>query len=304
LSPNSEKHQQNSIQLFMKPTIGFIGLGVMGASMAGHLQDAGYPLRVFNRTKTKADPLISKGAVWCETPSATAHSADFVLTIVGYPTDVENVYLGENGILSAAKAGTVLIDLTTSRPDLALKIAEQASKLGVSALDAPVSGGDAGAKAARLSIMVGGEPEDFQKALPILNVMGANVVRQGKSGAGQYTKMCNQIAIASGMLGVCESMAYAQKAGLDPTTVLKCIESGAAASWSLSNLMPRALSGDFNPGFFVKHFIKDMKIAIESAEAMQLDLPGLSLAKQLYERLAENGCENNGTQALLKLYTG
>lgn len=271
--------------------------------MAGHLQEAGYPLRVFNRTKTKADHLISKGAVWCETPAEAANSADFVLTIVGFPNDVETVYLGENGILSGAKTGSILIDLTTSRPDLAIKIAEQAGKRAIGALDAPVSGGDAGAKAARLSIMVGGNAEDFTKALPILEVMGANIVHQGKAGAGQYTKMCNQIAIASGMIGVCESMAYAQKAGLDTSTVLKSIESGAAASWSLSNLMPRALSGDFNPGFFVKHFIKDMKIAIESAEIMQLDLPGLSLAKQLYEKLAESGCENNGTQALLKLYT-
>lgn len=287
----------------MKPTIGFIGLGVMGASMAGHLQDAGYPLRVFNRTKTKADHLVSNGATWCETPGEVARLADFVLTIVGFPSDVESVYLGEQGILSNVKAGAILIDLTTSRPDLAIKIAEQANKRGIGSLDAPVSGGDAGAKAARLSIMVGGKIEDFHKALPILDIMGANIVYQGKAGSGQYTKMCNQIAIASGMIGVCESMAYAQKAGLDPSTVLKSIESGAAASWSLSNLMPRALSGDFNPGFFVKHFIKDMKIAIESAEVMQLDLPGLALAKQLYEKLAENGCENNGTQALLKRYT-
>ncbi|MBL4575642.1 MAG: NAD(P)-dependent oxidoreductase [Opitutaceae bacterium] len=287
----------------MKPTIGFIGLGVMGASMAGHLQEAGYPLRVFNRTQAKADHLVNKGATWCATPGEAARGADFILTIVGFPNDVEAVYLGENGILSSAKQGSILIDLTTSRPDLAIKIAEQASAQGIGALDAPVSGGDAGAKAARLSIMVGGRTEDFQKALPILNVMGAKIVHQGESGAGQYTKMCNQIAIASGMMGVCEAMAYAQKAGLNPTTVLQSIESGAAASWSLSNLMPRALAGDFEPGFFVKHFIKDMKIAIESAEAMQLDLPGLTLAKKLYEKLAASGYENNGTQALFKQYT-
>ena len=286
-----------------KETIAFIGTGVMGRSMAGHLQNAGYPLNVYNRTKSKTDDLVAAGATWCDTPGAAATGADIIITIVGFPKDVEEVYLSEDGILANAKSGSLIIDMTTSSPTLAKKIAEAAYEKGIGSLDAPVSGGDLGAKEARLSIMVGGSQEDFDRALPAFEIMGKNIQLQGPAGSGQYTKMVNQIAIAAGMLGITEAMAYAKKSGLDPFHVLKSIETGAAGSWSLSNLSPRALKGDFAPGFFVKHFIKDMRIAIESADEMGLELPGLKLAKSLYDKLAAQGGEDNGTQALLKLYS-
>ena len=286
-----------------KPIIGFIGTGVMGCSMAGHLLAAGHPVNVFNRTREKAEELLSKGAEWCEQPGEVAAKSDIVITIVGFPADVETVYLGDNGIVASARSGSILIDMTTSSPGLAVRIHEAAKAKNYSVLDAPVSGGDVGAREARLSIMVGGDQDAFDRAKPILDIMGANVVLQGPAGSGQHTKMCNQIAIASGMMAICESMAYAKASGLDPDTVLKSIGSGAAASWSLSNLAPRMLGGDFAPGFYVKHFIKDLRIALESAESMQLDLPGLRLASELYLKLASAGCENDGTQALFKLYT-
>ena len=286
-----------------KESIAFIGIGVMGKSMAGHLLNAGYPINLYNRTKSKTDELVVNGANWHDTPGSAAAAADLIITIVGFPKDVEEVYLGDYGILESAKSGSLIIDMTTSSPLLAKKIAAAAAEKGIGALDAPVSGGDLGAREARLSIMVGGTQDDFDRATPMLEVMGKNIQLQGEPGAGQYTKMVNQIAIAGGMLGISEAMAYAKKSGLDPFQVLKSIESGAAASWSLSNLSPRALKGDFAPGFFVKHFIKDMRIAIESADEMGLDLPGLKLAKSLYEKLATQGGEDNGTQALLKLYT-
>jgi len=285
-----------------KPVIGFIGIGVMGRSMAGHLLNAGYPLHVHNRTQAKAQDLLDKGAQWQDSPGKVAAVSDVIITIVGFPNDVEAVYLGDDGILTNAKAGSTVIDMTTSCPDLAQKIAEQAKTKGISSFDAPVSGGDIGAREARLSIMVGGDVEVFEKIKPLFEIMGKNIVLQGPAGSGQHTKMCNQIAIASGMMAISEAMAYARKSGLKPETVLKSIESGAAGSWSLTNLAPRLLKGDFAPGFFVKHFIKDMKIAIGSAENMGLDLPGLQLAKQLYEKLADRGCEDDGTQALFKLY--
>lgn len=286
-----------------KETIAFIGTGVMGRSMAGHLLNAGYPLNVYNRTKSKTDELVAAGATWCDTPGAAAAGADIIITIVGFPKDVEEVYLGDDGILANAKSGSLFIDMTTSSPALAKKIAEVAEGKGIGSLDAPVSGGDLGAKEARLSIMVGGSQADFDRALPAFEIMGKNIQLQGPAGSGQYTKMVNQIAIAAGMLGITEAMAYAKKSGLDPFHVLKSIETGAAGSWSLSNLSPRALKGDFAPGFFVKHFIKDMRIAIESADEMGLELPGLKLAKSLYDKLAAQGGEDNGTQALLKLYS-
>jgi 3-hydroxyisobutyrate dehydrogenase len=286
-----------------KETIAFIGTGVMGRSMAGHLLNAGYPLNVYNRTKSKTDELVAAGATWCDTPGAAAAGADIIITIVGFPKDVEEVYLGDDGILANAKSGSLLIDMTTSSPALAKKIAEVAEGKGIGSLDAPVSGGDLGAKEARLSIMVGGSQADFDRALPAFEIMGKNIQLQGPAGSGQYTKMVNQIAIAAGMLGITEAMAYAKKSRLDPFHVLKSIETGAAGSWSLSNLSPRALKGDFAPGFFVKHFIKDMRIAIESADEMGLELPGLKLAKSLYDKLAAQGGEDNGTQALLKLYS-
>ncbi len=282
--------------------IGFIGLGVMGRSMAGHLLKAGYALAVYNRTKAKAEPLIQDGAVWKDSPAEVAAAADVIITIVGYPRDVEEIYLGENGIVHRAKPGSYLIDMTTSKPSLAQKIHQLAKEKGLHALDAPVSGGDTGAREARLTIMAGGDEADFQAVKPILDLMGSNIVLQGGAGAGQHTKMSNQIAIASGMLGVCEAVAYAEKAGLDGNTVLQSISAGAAGSWSLSNLAPRIIAGNFEPGFYVKHFIKDMNIALESAEEMGLMTPGLQLAKSLYEQLAAEGGENNGTQALYKLY--
>ncbi|MCM3705799.1 MULTISPECIES: NAD(P)-dependent oxidoreductase [Cytobacillus] len=282
--------------------IGFVGTGVMGKSMAGHLLKAGYPLVVYTRTKEKAFELIEHGAEWAETPSAVAKKADVIITIVGYPADVEEVYLGEKGIITNGRSNTYVIDMTTSTPTLAKRIYEEAGKLGIHALDAPVSGGDVGARDARLSIMAGGDREAFLAVEPILNLLGTNIVYQGKAGSGQHTKMCNQIAIASNMIGVCEAVVYAEKAGLDPKTVLQSISSGAAGSWSLSNLAPRMIEGNFEPGFYIKHFIKDMNIALDEAEAMGMMTPGLSLAKKMYAELAEKGEENSGTQALYKYW--
>jgi len=282
--------------------IGFIGTGVMGKSMVGHLLAAGYSLMVYNRTKAKAQELLDRGAVWADTVSDMAAQCDIVITMVGYPQDVENTYLGNNGLIANSQLGTILIDMTTSSPLLAKNIYEAGSKQGIKVLDAPVSGGDVGARQAKLSIMVGGDEAAFKEVLPVLECLGNNIVLQGSAGAGQHTKMCNQIAIASNMMGVCEAMAYATKAGLDPDKVLLSIATGAAASFSLSNLAPRMLAGDTAPGFYVKHFIKDMKIAIEAAEEMGLMVPGLTLAKSLYEQLAASGHENSGTQALFRLY--
>jgi len=282
--------------------IGFIGTGVMGKSMAGHLLKAGYHVVVYNRTKASADDLIKMGAVWQDTVAELAAQSNVIISMVGYPKDVEEVYLGVNGIINHAKSGSYLLDMTTSAPDLAKKIYKEALAMEMYALDAPVSGGDVGAKEARLAIMVGGDEDVFRAMLPIFNCLGKNIVLQGNAGAGQYTKMCNQIAIASTMIGVCEAMAYAQKAGLKPEMALKSIETGAAGSFSLSNLAPRMLANNFAPGFYVKHFVKDMTIALDSAKQMGLLTPGLELAKTLYEKLAERGDENSGTQALYKLY--
>ncbi len=282
--------------------IGFIGLGVMGNSMAGHLQNAGYALNVYNRTKERAQSLIDKGAKWQDSVADVAANSNIIITIVGFPHDVEEVYLGAEGIIANAEPGSLLIDMTTSKPNLAQQIANDAAARNIASVDAPVSGGDLGAKEARLSIMVGANEDAFERAKPVLEIMGKNIVLQGPAGSGQHTKMCNQIAIASLMIGVVEAMEYAKQSGLEPFTVLKSIESGAAGSWSLSNIAPRALKEDFAPGFYVKHFIKDMGIAIDSAREMNLDLPGLLLAKKLYDKLAELGYENDGTQALFRLY--
>ncbi|WP_218839271.1 NAD(P)-dependent oxidoreductase [Evansella halocellulosilytica] len=282
--------------------IGFIGTGVMGKSMALHLLQGGYSVNVYNRTKTKTDELVNEGATWCNTIKELAVKSDIIITIVGYPADVEQVYLSEDGLIHHAKPGTLLVDMTTSTPSLAKKIAAAAREKEMYAFDAPVSGGDIGAREAKLAIMVGGDEEVFQSLLPVFSLMGTNIQHQGEAGAGQFTKMANQIAIASTMMGVCEAMVYAEKAGLDQVKVLKSIESGAAGSFSLSKLAPRMIEGDFEPGFYIKHFIKDMKIAIQSAEEMGLNTPGLTQAKQLYEHLAEKGEENAGTQALYKYY--
>jgi 3-hydroxyisobutyrate dehydrogenase len=282
--------------------IGFIGTGVMGQSMVKNLIKAGYKLHVYSRTKSKTDELVEAGAVWQESPAALAREVDVVITMVGFPSDVEEVYLGEQGVIRNAKPGSYFIDMTTSSPSLAKRIEEEARKSGSYSLDAPVSGGDVGAREARLSIMVGGEQDVFEAVKLIFEKLGTNIVYQGQAGAGQHTKMSNQIAIASNMMGVCEALIYSKKAGLDPTTVLKSIESGAAGSWSLSNLGPRIINGNFDPGFFVKHFIKDMGIALEAADEMGLQTHGLKLAKSLYEQLVELGEENSGTQALYKIY--
>jgi 3-hydroxyisobutyrate dehydrogenase len=283
-------------------TIGFIGIGVMGKSMARHLLNEGYRLHIYTRTKAKAEDLLADGAIWENSVAVLAGNCNVVFTIVGFPPDVEEVYLGEDGILANIAAGSYVVDMTTSKPELAVRIYDEARNKKVKALDAPVSGGDIGAREARLSIMVGGDREAYTAMLPVFALLGKNIVYQGGPGSGQHAKMCNQIVIAGSMMGVCEALAYAVKSGLDPLTVLKSIESGAAASWTLSNLGPRIIDGNFAPGFYVKHFIKDMTIAAEAARAMDLETPGLDLAKSLYERLAEQGGGNHGTQALYKLY--
>jgi 3-hydroxyisobutyrate dehydrogenase len=282
--------------------IGFIGLGVMGNSMAKNLLNAGYSLLVYTRTKEKASDIINMGAEWADNPKKIATQAHVIITMVGYPTDVEEIYLSEDGLLANCKKNTFLIDMTTSTPTLAKKIFAEATTRGLYALDAPVSGGDLGAREGKLSIMVGGEVSAYEKMMPIFEILGTNIVYQGEAGAGQHTKMCNQIAIATNMIGVSEALVYAEKAGLNPETVLQTISAGAAGSWSLTHLAPRVLKGDFAPGFYIKHFIKDMKIALEEAEKLRIDLPGLSLAKTMYESLVAKGEENSGTQALYKYW--
>lgn len=282
--------------------VGFIGLGVMGQSMAKHLLAAGHELYVYNRTKAKADQLVSLGAVWLDTPKQIAEAAEFVLTIVGYPKDVEEVYFGEAGVFAGVHSQSLLVDLTTSTPSLAIKIAEKSVELGIRSLDAPVSGGDLGAKEARLTTMVGGEVEAFERAKPILEVFSNKVTRQGKTGAGQHTKMANQIMIAGTMTGLVELLVYAREAGLDLEVVLETVGGGAAANWSLANYAPRILRQDFTPGFFAKHFLKDLKIALDEAEKMGIALPSTELAAKLYEQLCQAGHQDDGTQALIKLW--
>ncbi|MCX4145857.1 NAD(P)-dependent oxidoreductase [Paraburkholderia madseniana] len=285
-----------------KPAVGFIGLGIMGASMAARLAAAGYPLHVYNRTRAKAEPLIEAGASWHATPKALAEASDVVITIVGMPDDVRALYLGDDGLIMNARRDAVLIDMTTSSPQLAEELAAHAATSGVHTLDAPVSGGDVGAREGRLSIMVGGAADVLARVEPMLRCLGTNIVLQGGPGAGQHTKLCNQIVIASTMLGVCEGLAYAHSAGLDAQTVLSAIGGGAAGGFQLNNMGPRIAKGDFAPGFFIEHFIKDMRIAHEEAAHMRRELPGLDLVRGLYQKLAEQGFTRNGTQALFKLY--
>ena len=282
--------------------IGFIGLGVMGGSMASHLLAAGHSLTVFNRTREKGADLMTRGAKWADTPAAVAAASDILISMVGYPHDVEKIYFGDGGILSAMKAGGYVVDMTTSSPKLARRLYEAAKERGIAALDAPVSGGDIGARNASLVVMVGGDRAAFDAVKPLFALLGRTIRYFGPAGSGQYAKMANQIAIASNMMGVCEAVAYAKRAGLDPAEVVETISGGAAGSWSLSNLAPRMLRGDYAPGFFIKHFIKDMGIALSSAEEMHLDLPGLKLAKRLYDELSARGMEDNGTQALIQWY--
>lgn len=279
--------------------IGWVGSGVMGSSMCGHLLDAGYPVQVFSRTQARADALLERGARWASSPAEAASGAEVVFTMVGLPTDVREVVLGPEGTLSHAEAGTTLVDMTTSQPSLAREIALLARARAVESIDAPVSGGDIGARNATLSIMVGGEREAFDRVLPLFELMGKTIEYQGEAGAGQHTKMVNQILIATGMIGVCEALLYAFRAGLDLDGVLRSVGGGAAGSWSLSNYAPRILKHDYEPGFRVEHFLKDMEIALSEARQMNLALPGLALANQLYLALRAQGGGAKGTQALV-----
>lgn len=280
-------------------TIGWIGTGVMGVSMLSLIQQQGYKSVVYNRTKEKARSLIEAGAEWAESPKAVAEKAQIIFTIVGFPEDVREVYLGDEGVLQSAKEGSIVVDMTTTEPSLAEEIYTEAKQKGVSAIDAPVSGGDVGAKKGTLSIMVGGDKEAVDTVMPLFEIMGKNIVYQGGAGNGQHTKMCNQITISGTMIGVCECLLYGYKAGLDLPTMLKSISGGAAACWTLDNLAPRIVDRNFDPGFYVEHFIKDMGIALMEANRMGLALPGLALVKQMYEAVKAQGHGKLGTQALM-----
>lgn len=282
-----------------KTRIGWIGTGVMGLSMCGHLIDKGFQATVYSRTREKSQPLVDKGAAWANSPRAVAENSDVIFAIVGFPQDVREVFLGENGALDGAKAGSILVDMTTSEPSLAVEIYEAAKEKGVHSVDAPVSGGDVGAKEARLSIMIGGDDEVVSALQPCWEAMGKTIVHQGPAGAGQHTKMVNQTLISSMMIGVCEALLYGYKAGLDLETVMKSVSTGAAGSWSLSNLGPRIMANNFDPGFFVEHFIKDMGIALAESRRMGLSMPGLALAEQLYQSVKAKGWGRRGTHALM-----
>jgi 3-hydroxyisobutyrate dehydrogenase len=282
-----------------KTRIGWIGTGVMGQSMCRHVLAKGYKATIYNRSRDKAQPLVDAGAAWAETPKALAERSDVVFAIVGFPKDVREVFLGPQGALAGSRPGTVLVDMTTSEPSLAVEIYQTAKAKGVASVDAPVSGGDVGAKNAALSIMVGGDADAVEAVRPLLECMGKTIIHQGGPGAGQHTKMVNQVLIATNMIGVCEALLYGYKAGLDLKTVLQSVGVGAAGSWSLNNLGPRIMDRNFEPGFFVEHFIKDMGIALDEAKRMNLCLPGLALAHQLYLAVQAQGWGRKGTHALM-----
>lgn len=284
--------------------IGFIGTGVMGSSMIRHLLNAGYPVHVYNRTKSRADAVIAEGAKWCDTPADVTAQADIVITIVGYPTDVEETYFGETGIFSQADDHHILIDMTTSTPTLAEKIYAFGKEKGIATLDAPVSGGDKGAQNGTLTTMVGGDQETFDAAKQVLSVFSSKVMLQGPAGSGQHTKMANQIMVAGTMTGMTELLVYSKAAGLDLERAIEQVGSGSAANWSLTNYGPRILKQDYTAGFFVKHFVKDLKIALDEAEKMGIDLPATKQAALLYEQLAGKDFADDGTQALVKLWWG
>ncbi|MFX1589736.1 MAG: NAD(P)-dependent oxidoreductase [Promethearchaeota archaeon] len=286
----------------MKEKIGWIGTGVMGKSMCKHIIQAGYQASVFNRTEEKAQELISLGATWCSNPKEVSEKSDIVFTIVGFPQDVKEVYFGDHGILKGIRKGGIMIDMTTSEPTLAKEIYDKAKAIGVSSIDAPVSGGDIGAREGTLAIMAGGDKDTYDKILPLFELMGKNIAYMGKAGAGQHTKMSNQILIASTMIGVVESLLYAYKAGNNLNEVINVIGKGAAGCWSINNLGPRIVKGNFDPGFFIKHFVKDMGIALQEAKQMNLSLPGLALAYQFYISSMAVGLENLGTQGLYKVF--
>jgi len=282
-----------------KTRIGWIGTGVMGRWMCQHAMAAGYQATVYNRSADKAQPLVDLGAKLTKSPKEVAENSDVVFAIVGFPKDVREVFLGAEGALAGSKPGVVLVDMTTSEPSLAIEIYESAKAKGVKSLDAPVSGGDVGAKNAALSIMIGGDQDVVETVTPIFQTMGKTIIHQGAAGAGQHTKMVNQILISSNMVALCEGLLYGYKAGLDLETVFKSVSVGAAGSKALEVLGPRILARNFEPGFYVEHFIKDMGIALAEAEKMNLSMPGLALAKQLYEALRAQGYGRKGTQALM-----
>ena len=282
--------------------IGFIGIGIMGESMVRNLMKAGYEVAVYNRTKSKADAVVAEGAIWCDSAAQCAAGRDAVITIVGYPKDVEEVYFGEGGVIAHADPGTCLIDMTTTSPKLAVRIYENGKKKGLPVLDAPVTGGDAGAKAGTLTILVGGDQETFEKCRPLFEAMGKNIYYEGKAGNGQHTKMCNQIAIAGALSGACEALTYAKAVGMDPARMLESISTGAAGSAQLSNVAARILKDDYAPGFFIKHFIKDMKLADEEAVNAGAHLGVLEYVLNMYQELETEGCGDLGTQALIKYY--
>lgn len=282
--------------------IGFIGIGVMGKSMVRNLMKSGYEVSVYTRTKSKIIDVLEEGAIWCNDIKSCVKDKDVIITIVGYPKDVEEVYFGENGILNNAKKGSIIIDMTTTSPKLSIRIYNEAKDKGIRALDAPVSGGDVGAKNGTLSIMVGGDNNVFEECREVFSCMGNNIIYEGKAGSGQHTKMANQIAIAGAISGVCEAIKYAEKSGLDVEKMLNSISTGAAGSWQMSNMAPRIIKGDFEPGFYIKHFIKDMKIAVEEYESFNSELIVLNKVLEMYERLEKNNMGDLGTQALIKYY--
>lgn len=282
--------------------IGFIGVGIMGKSMVRNLMKAGFEVAIYTRTKSKVEDVIAEGAIWRDTVKACAADREAVITIVGYPKDVEEVYFGEEGIIANAPKGAYLIDMTTSSPKLAARIYEAAKAAGLSAIDAPVTGGDSGAKAGTLTILAGGDKEAFDSCMPVFKAMGKNINYEGKAGNGQHTKMCNQIAIAGAIAGACEALTYAKGVGLDPQTMLDSISTGAAGSAQMSNVIPRIMKDDFNPGFFIKHFIKDMKLADEEAADANVKLGTLEYVLSMYQQLEADGLGDLGTQALIKYY--
>jgi len=281
--------------------VGWVGIGVMGKSMCGHLLKAGYPVVLTTRTREKAAELLSAGAAWCATAREVAQKSDVIFSMVGFPAEVEEVFLGSEGILAGARSGALACDMSTSEPSLAIRIHQGAAARGVACLDAPVSGGDVGAREARLAIMVGGEKAAFDRALPLFQKMGETISLMGGPGAGQHTKVANQVAIAGTMIGTVESLLYARTAGLGMDAVIDIIGKGAAASWSLNNLGRRIAKGDFAPGFYIKHFVKDMGIALQETRRMKLALPGLALVNQFYVAAQAQGLENLGTQGLFKV---
>ena len=286
----------------MKKKIGFIGTGVMGTSIVKHLLKAGYEVQIYNRTKSKASALIELGAKWQNTPAEVTENAEVIFTIVGYPTDVEEVYYGENGIFQTASKKHILIDMTTSTPTLANKLYQTGKEKGSAVLDAPVSGGDLGAKKGTLTVMVGGDQVVFDRVKPVFEEFSSKINLQGPAGSGQHTKMANQIMVAGTMTGMTELLVYAKAAGLDVEKVLDTVGGGSAQNWSLSNYGPRILKEDYSAGFFIKHFVKDLKIALDEAKRMNLSLPSTALAEKLYEELEGKGNGNDGTQALIKLW--